>query len=589
MPDGHAGHVIVAGLTTIGVRVVEQLSEAGVTAVVLTEHPDQGLVGQLRRHGTAIIHESSGSVTGLQQAGIASAAAVVAVHDDDIANLSAGLLAEELNPGVRLVLRMHRDGLGRRMSTALPSATVLDLSSLAASSFVGACLGSRALHTFTLDAETVVVGELTPSLTAPSTLREVYGDLTPVALVRPDGSMQVCPGRDTAVLPGDKVALVAFPDDLAARGLAPQRQDAAASRARRRGRPVRALRRTLATVAGELDRGFRLVLAAVVAVAVTSTVVLRLAYHPSPGQHFGLLDAAYFSVETMATVGYGDYSYASQSTLLRVFGTIVIITGAIAVATLYAFITNLLVSRRLGRSLGRADARGLSAHVIVCGLGSVGVRVARSLQQEGREVIVIERDEDNRYLDVARRMRVPVLVGDCTSPDVLQRAGLMRASAVAVMTSDDDVNVNAALAATSELGGSGVPVVLRVFDSPLAGRLERAFGLHLVRSVSALAAPYFVGAAAGFQVITTFYVQDKAFMVVRVDVLAGGGLDGVALRDLSGDTRVLAIERAGAGAGVEHTPRRGDRLGGGDRAYLTGPYREILGVLRRNTRLAVDG
>ena len=61
---------------------------------------------------------------------------------------------------------------------------------------------------------------------------------------------------------------------------------------------------------------------------------------------------------------------------------------------------------------------------------------------------------------------------------------------------------------------------------------------------------------------------------------AGGGLAGLAMDELSHNTRVIALNREASGA-LEHPPRRGTRLRAGDRAYLVGPYEELLGVLRR--------
>jgi len=494
------------------------------------------------------------------------------------------LLADELRPGLRVVLRVRSERVGRQVAAALPAAVVLDVSELAASSFVEACLGSGALHHFQIGADAAVVAEVP----APrdGRLRELFGDLAPVAVVHRDGSQAVCPGRDHAVLAGERVALIGVGADFAGSGLRPESAEAAARARRRRGAWVRVVRRSVASVAAELDRPFRVVLGLVAALATLSTLVLHATYRPDPGQRFGLLDAAYFTVETMATVGFGDYSYARQDDVLKAFGVVFIVLGAIIVSTTYAFLTNLLVSRRLERSQGRRRASGAVAHVIVCGLGAVGVRVVRGLLAEGRDVVVVERDPENRNLPAVQALRVPVIVGDATSPEVLRAAGLARAAAVAVMTSDHAANLETALTATAERAGRPLPVVLRMFDRGLAHRVEATFGLHLVRSTSALAAPWFVGAAAGFEVVSTFYVDQLPFLVARVDVAPGGGLDGTAMRDLQVATRVLALARAAHGLRLEHTPRRDDRFAPGDRAYLVGPYAEIIAVVRRNA--AVD-
>ena len=45
---------------------------------------------------------------------------------------------------------------------------------------------------------------------------------------------------------------------------------------------------------------------------------------------------------------------------------------------------------------------------------------------------------------------------------------------------------------------------------------------------------------------------------------------------------MLAIRRAADDQLLEHPPRRGTRFRAGDRAYLIGPYEELLAVLRQD-------
>jgi Trk K+ transport system NAD-binding subunit len=254
------------------------------------------------------------------------------------------------------------------------------------------------------------------------------------------------------------------------------------------------------------------------------------------------------------------------------------------VTTSFALFTNLLVSRRIEQSLGRQRVPGMADHVVVIGLGSVGIRVVEGLLAEGRQVVVIERDDTNRYLDRARALGVPVVIADATQHQTHTAVNLADASAVAILTSADLTNIETGLAVRESLGDrwEQVPVVIRVFDRDLARMMERNFGFGHVRSTSALAAPWFVGAALGLDVLETFYVDQQPFLVGRLSIAPGGGLQGLAMQDLSARTRVIALRRADAGGVLEHPPRRGTRFQGGDEAYLLGPYEELLEVLRRD-------
>jgi Trk K+ transport system NAD-binding subunit len=206
--------------------------------------------------------------------------------------------------------------------------------------------------------------------------------------------------------------------------------------------------------------------------------------------------------------------------------------------------------------------------------------------------VVVEREESNRYLNQVRQRGVPLVLGDSTLAQTLDSVNLAQASAVAIVTSDDLTNIETGLAVRDRLGArwTDVPVVLRVFDRELGGRLEQRFDFRHVWSTAAIAAPWFVGAALGLEVRFSFYVGSHPFLIARLRVRAGGGLEGLAMSDLSARIRVIAIGRDGSASGLEHPPRRDTRLAAGDDAYLAGPYEELLEVLKRERhRPGLDG
>jgi hypothetical protein len=66
----------------------------------------------------------------------------------------------------------------------------------------------------------------------------------------------------------------------------------------------------------------------VLALVVVATVIIHLAYlDHATHRHLGLLASTYFTVETVATVGFGDYSFAAQSAWLQVFAIVLITVG----------------------------------------------------------------------------------------------------------------------------------------------------------------------------------------------------------------------------------------------------------------------
>ncbi len=600
---GRTGHVIVAGLHGVGLRTVEQLVHSGRAVVVVDDDPDPRLTGALGALGIVLTVADPRSPAVLAACGLTGAQAVLCLQGDDLRTVETALVARELRPDVRIVVSLANPEVGRALAAVIGSGTVLDPAALAAPSVIEACV-ARTRHVFDVGGEPFVLSRV--PVERPGTLRELFGVLAPVAVAPAGGGdLLVCPSRDTAVDPADRVTVVgpaaavlsvvdpgsAGRSQTTAGLSSPTRRSAGLSASARgsagggssaRRSSARTAVAAVVQAARELERPLKIALAALVAAIVVSTVVLRVGYRAG-GRPIGWLDAVYFTVVTDATVGYGDFSFRGQSPWLEVFGIADILTGAALAATVFALVTNSLVSRRLAQALGRQRVTGLTGHVVVLGLGAIGLRVVEGLVAAGREVVVVDRDEDNRYLTRVRRLHVPVVIGDATLRETAARVNLAGASAVAVLTSSDLTNIETGLVLRETLGPrwSSVPVVLRVFDRPLAQTVGRSFDFRHMRSTAALAAPWFVGAALGLEVLDTFYVEAQPFLLARLRTADHPGLVGTAMSELAARTRVLALRHDGA---LEHPPCRDTRFAEGDEAFLVGPYEELLALLDHDRR-----
>lgn len=157
------------------------------------------------------------------------------------------------------------------------------------------------------------------------------------------------------------------------------------------------------------------------------------------------------------------------------------------------------------------------------------------------------------------------------------------------------VNIETGLVLREMTGPSGdsdpaktrIPIVLRIYDKAVGAAVGRRLDFNHVRSTVDLATPWFIGAAMGLEVLGTFSVGQRSFMVGGVRVQPESRLDGLRIADLSTLTRVIAVERDGREA--ELIPRRDTVLRPGDRVYLVGPYHELLETLRRGQRSATRG
>ena len=552
------GHIIVCGDDSLATTIVDELNNAGARIVQIA---------------------TAAEVAG---AGVDRALAIISVGPDDAINLEIALLARRLNPKVRVVTRLANDVLRGAVAADNGPGAILDVADLAAPSVVEALLARRAHPFEAAGIEFVVSGAEAP---CDATLREIYGDLAPVAVIHgknspTPGEVVTCPGRDLRVFAGDWTSMIGAKEELSARGIkVPRRTATRAHRSWRRRvfDAARALR-------DEVNPMLFPSLGVALAVIAVSTVVIRLTYRD---RRMGWVDALYFTSETVTTVGYGDFSFANQPTWLRLFSVMLMFAGVAVTAVLVAFLADLLLSRRFVQTEGLRRARHLRNHVVVVGLGSFGIRVVGDLIAAGYDVAVIERDENSRFLLAAAELDVPVIFGDATLRQTLKSARVDHARAVAVLTQDDMVNIETGIVLREMLGPRvmpevirpDVPIVLRIYDRALGSSVAQRFGFEHVRSTVELAVPWFIGAAMGLHVLGTFSVEQRSFMVGAMHVAADSELDGLRMFELSTQTRVIAITREDAPVNLH--PRRDAWLRAGDTVYLVGPYRELLATLRK--------
>ena len=528
---------------------------------------------ELRGAGARIIQINTAA--DLLGAGVHRARAVVCAGPNDAVNLEIALLAREYSSTVRVVARLGNDVLRGAVAEVNGPGAVLDVADLAAPSVVEAVL-SRNAHQFqAAGTEFVVWGAEAPR---DGTLREIYADLAPVAVVHGKnspvpGDVVPCPGRDLQVYAGDWTSMIGVKDELEARGITVPPRTATRSGNSR-------VRRVIDAARAMRDDANPLLfpsLAFALFLTLGATAVFRFTYQ-NPSMTW--IDALYFASETISTVGYGDFSFAHETPWLRLFAVGLMFGGVIVTAVLVAFLADLMLSRRFVKMAGLRRARHMRDHVVVVGLGSTGIRVVSDLTAAGYDVLVIEQDENNRFLPAAAQLDVPVIFGDSTMRQTLESARVDRARGVAVVAGHDMKNIETGIVLLEILGSdTAVPIVMRVQGRALSTAVHRRFGFENVRSVVDLAAPWFIGAAMGLQVLGTFWVGQRAFMVGAMVVAAGSELDGRRMVDLSNETRVIAI--TGPDGPVSLRPRRGAQMKAGDTVYLIGPYRELIAMLRK--------
>ena len=192
-----------------------------------------------------------------------------------------------------------------------------------------------------------------------------------------------------------------------------------------------------------------------------------------------------------------------------------------------------------------AVTRTMDNHVILCGLGKVGLRVLEQLLQLKEQVVVLEKDPQCPNLAFARSHNVPAIVGSSREQGIFDKLNIARAKSIILATNDDLANLEMALDARKLK--PGIRVVLRMYDQELADKIEDSFDIHLAFSTSAVAAPLFATSSSDRSIINSFYVGEQLLVVARMTVRPGSRLVEKQIKDLGADQHVFVLSHGRSG------------------------------------------
>lgn len=150
------GHVVVVGLGNLGYRILGELRRGGVEAVAVALSETEEFAADVRQHHALVVGDARMRAT-LHQAGVGSAAAVIAVTGDDAVNLSVGLATRQLSRAARTVVRLFDADFARKVERGLGLDGALSASAIAAPTFVAAALYEGVRDAFVIDGELVTL------------------------------------------------------------------------------------------------------------------------------------------------------------------------------------------------------------------------------------------------------------------------------------------------------------------------------------------------------------------------------------------------------------------------------------------------
>ncbi len=407
----------------------------------------------LAEAATTVVHLPDPADDMLRAALAHGSSSVLVVGRDDIQVLRFALLVEHLQPGVPLVVTIFDRTVAEEIRRSVANCTVVSLADVAVPALAGPCLhdGFRLLRRQPDGAFEAVVRDDGPAQTAGSRWRTIP--------YRPHDASWV--GR-------------------AWRWIASQ------------GRPLDGSARLL-----------QLGLAGLLAVLLVDGT-LAMAVHGA-----NVPDALYGAVKTIATVGPNAGADHGPMWLKLVSAALIAATVGLT-AAFTAGLVNRLLDSRLTALVGRRTAPRRD-HVIVVGLGQVGLRLCRALRAAGVPVIAVEQDRDSPHLRIVRALGIPAVIGRGGDRYLLRRLGAERARALAAVTSDDVTNIAACVAARAT--APGLRIVLRAGDGDVTAESQALFRLGTACDVLRLTASVLAAAATGLPAREAFLDEHRVVLV----------------------------------------------------------------------------
>ncbi len=189
-------------------------------------------------------------------------------------------------------------------------------------------------------------------------------------------------------------------------------------------------------------------------------------------EHYGLLDAVYMTVITIATVGF--HEVRELSTAGRIFTILLILTSLGLVTYYITLLTHLFIDGSWLKQFKQYKKHKLIAtmenHVIVCGYGRNGKKATETLFENKVEFVVIEKDFEKMNADELPDYHF--IDGDGTKDEILIEAGINKAKALITTLPDDAANVFVVLSARQL--NKNITIISRAGDDSSVKKLKIA-------------------------------------------------------------------------------------------------------------------
>ena len=206
-------HIILAGLGTVGFRVMEELMRLGQQVFVIERNAQGAFVELARAKGAHVLIGDARAENLLVELNLAQARAVIVVTDDDFANLEIAMDTREINADIPIIMRMYDQRMANKVKATLGVEVSFSTAKIAAPLFATAALDQSIIGTHRVNHQLMVIMEIQVNAgaaldgTTSGKLAQTHG-FNVIAVKRPQGNWTVNPDPDMSISKGDWVQLM---------------------------------------------------------------------------------------------------------------------------------------------------------------------------------------------------------------------------------------------------------------------------------------------------------------------------------------------------------------------------------------------
>jgi len=195
-------------------------------------------------------------------------------------------------------------------------------------------------------------------------------------------------------------------------------------------------------------------------------------------------DAAYMTVITLATVGYGEtHPLGSRG---RLFTIVLILMGVVNLGYIVNRFTAAVIEGYFLEGIRLRQQRrlmeSLSGHYIICGFSRTGRQIAKEFQAEAVSFVVI--DSELESVQKAQEIGYIVFQGDATLDDTLLKVGVTKAICIVAALPSDAENLYTVLSAKTL--NPDIRAIARASTEEAVQKLQRG-------GADAVISPYITG------------------------------------------------------------------------------------------------